>query len=56
MPTITGDRSTLFTAPEVKAILDRERSVWSLALTLAIVLSFIAGGVAGIYVASHKEW
>jgi hypothetical protein len=52
MATITGDRSTLFTAPEVQAIIERERTVWSIALTLAIVLAFLAGGVAGVYVAA----
>ena len=56
MATITGDRSTLFTAPEVQSIVERERTYWTIALSVAIPVMFFAGVAAGIWFATHKGW
>jgi hypothetical protein len=53
MATITGDRSTLFTAPEVQAIIERERTYWSIALSVAIPVLFFAGVGFGIWFAQQ---
>ncbi len=50
---VTGDRSTLYTAPEVQAILDEERLGTGLVIAIAFILGLCFGGLFGIWFATN---